>query len=347
MIPSCSGDCEAALGSLEKEDWLCFTDMPAAFAIECDLRRENTNGAKRFHDKFDILYSSEEEIQMKKLAYLKKSVVVLLAAALILSATALAEEPTKVLIATEGAYPPYNTVDDEGNPDGYDIAVAKAVDELLDDYEFEYIAVEWSSIFAGLEADRYQVIVSQAAKNEEREAKYLFGAVPYTWEAGAIAFRKGREGITGLGSIGGTDITLSVAVGSSNENTALTWNEEHPDAQLNLVYNDGDISKALLDVQEGRVDATLVSPAVAENVIKAQGLDVDYVLRDEATPLATYWLYSLTDAYGDANRELAAKVDEALQTLIDNGTLAQISEEYLGADYSTEEAVRSRIGGAN
>ena len=51
--------------------------------------------------------------------------------------------------------PPYNYIDDDGNPDGYDIAVAKAVDELLEDYEFDYIAVEWSSIFAGLEADRY------------------------------------------------------------------------------------------------------------------------------------------------------------------------------------------------
>lgn len=284
---------------------------------------------------------------MIKHSFLNKILTLSLIGILVLTLSfgALAE-PTKVVIATEGAYAPYNYVDEQGNPDGYDIAVAKAVDELLEDYEFEYIAVEWSSIFAGLEADRYQAIVSQAAKTAEREQKYLFGDVAYSWTAGAIAFQKGVEGITGLGSIAGTDKTLSVAVGSSNENIALTWNEEHPDAQLNIVYNDGDISKALLDVQEGRVDATLAEPPVAANVIGTQGLNVDFVLREEVTPVPTFWLYSQTDAYAEANVALAAAVDEALQTLIDNGTLAAIGEEYLGADYSTEEALLSRIGGA-
>lgn len=277
---------------------------------------------------------------------IKKVVSLVLGLVLILSVSVSMADTTRVIIATEGAYAPYNFVDENGNPDGYDIAVAKAVDELLEDYEFEYVAVEWSSIFAGLEADRYQVLVTQAARTAEREEKYLFGSTAYTWGAGAIAFLKGREGITGLASIANTDLTLSVAVGSSNENIVLTWNKDHPDQQVNVVYNDGDISKALLDVQEGRVDATLVSPAVAANVIGAQGLNVEYKLRDEASVESTYWLFSQTDAYAEANRELAARVDEALQALIDNGTLAKISEQYLGADYSTKEAVLSRIGSA-
>ncbi len=277
---------------------------------------------------------------------IKKVVSLVLGLVLVLSVSVSLADTTKVIIATEGAYAPYNFVDENGNPDGYDIAVAKAVDELLEDYQFEYVAVEWSSIFAGLEADRYQVLVTQAARTAEREEKYLFGSTAYTWGAGAIAFLKGREGITGLASIANTNLTLSVAVGSSNENIVLTWNKDHPDQQVNVVYNDGDISKALLDVQEGRVDATLVSPAVAANVIGTQGLNVEYKLRDEASVESTYWLFSQTDAYAEANQELAARVDEALQALIDSGTLAKISEQYLGADYSTKEAVLSRIGSA-
>ena len=277
---------------------------------------------------------------------IKKVVSLVLGLVLVLSVSVSLADTTEVIMATEGAYAPYNFVDENGNPDGYDIAVAKAVDELLEDYQFEYVAVEWSSIFAGLEADRYQVLVTQAARTAEREEKYLFGSTAYTWGAGAIAFLKGREGITGLASIANTNLTLSVAVGSSNENIVLTWNKDHPDQQVNVVYNDGDISKALLDVQEGRVDATLVSPAVAANVIGTQGLNVEYKLRDEASVESTYWLFSQTDAYAEANQELAARVDEALQALIDNGTLAKISEQYLGADYSTKEAVLSRIGSA-
>ena len=156
----------------------------------------------------------------------KKVISLILGIALILGISVASADATRVIIATEGAYAPYNYVDENGNPDGYDIAVAKAVDELLENYEFEYVAVEWSSIFAGLEADRYQVLVTQASKTAEREEKYLFGSTAYTWGAGAIAYLKGREGITGLASIANTDLTLSVAVGSSNENIVLTWNRE-------------------------------------------------------------------------------------------------------------------------
>ena len=82
-------------------------------------------------------------------------------------------------VATEGAYAPFNYIGEDGQPDGFDIAVAKAVDELLPDVEFTYEAVEWSSIFVGLEAERYDLIVSQIMRNPDREAKYLFSEVPY------------------------------------------------------------------------------------------------------------------------------------------------------------------------
>lgn len=239
-------------------------------------------------------------------------------------------------IATEGAYAPFNYIDENGNPDGYDIAVAKAVDELLPEVEFEYQAVQWDAIFAGLEAGNYDIIVSQAAKNPDREAKYLFGDTAYTWGIGAIAVKTGTEGIHSLEDLSGK--TVTVAVGSSNANIVETWNKEHNNA-INVTYGDGDVSKALLEVQEGRVDATLVSPVTAQLVVKEQGLDVEFVLRNDDTVNPVYWLYAKTEA----NEELKPLVDEALQTLIDNGKLAEISKQYLGDDYSTEEAVEKRI----
>lgn len=251
-----------------------------------------------------------------------------------------AEETTEVVtykIATEGAYAPYNYLDEDGNPDGYDIAVAKAVDELLPGVEFTYEAVEWSSIFAGLEAERYDIIVSQAVKTEEREAKYLFGEIPYTYTIGAIAYQAGRTDIKSMDDLAGK--TCSVALGSSNANILETWNAEHGNV-IEVVYGDGDVTKALLDVQEGRVDSTLVDPITASLVIGEQGLNVETVLRGDSVIKPTYWLYANTDK----NKELQPLVDEALQTLRDNGTLSELSQQYLGEDYSSEEAVQSRIG---
>lgn len=239
-------------------------------------------------------------------------------------------------VATEGAYAPFNYVDEDGKPDGYDIAVAKAVDELIPEVQFEYQAVEWSSIFAGLEAEKYDLIVSQAAKTPEREEKYLFGDTAYTWGIGAIAYKSGRTDIKSMDDLAGK--TVTVGVGSSNANVIETWNAEHGNV-IKVTYGDGDISKALLDVQEGRVDATLVSPVTAGLVVKEQGLDVEFALRNDDTVKPVYWLFN----QNEGGEYLKPLVDKALQTLLDNGTLAELSKTYLGDDYSTQEAVQARI----
>ena len=276
---------------------------------------------------------------MKTNRIFKTATAIVLALTLIaaLATGALAEDVKVFRIATEGAYAPFNYLDAQGNPDGYDIAVAKAVDELLDDVAFEYEAVEWSSIFAGLEAQRYDLIVSQAAKTPEREEKYIFGDVPYSWSIIAIAYQAGRDDIKNMNDLAGK--TVTVALGSSNANFLETWNAEN-DNVVNIVYGDGEISKALLEVQEGRVDATLVSPQTAFQVIREQGLEVEYVVLpiEEREPTPVFWLFSSTEA----NEELKAKVDGALQELIDSGKLAEISIEYLGGNYSSIEAIKNQ-----
>lgn len=55
--------------------------------------------------------------------------------------------------------------------------------------------MEWISIFAGLEARRYDLIVSFLGRNAEREKKYLYSNVPYNWNVSSIAFAKGRTDI--------------------------------------------------------------------------------------------------------------------------------------------------------
>lgn len=239
-------------------------------------------------------------------------------------------------IATEGAYAPYNYIGEDGQPDGYDIAVAKAVDELIPEVSFTYQAVEWSSIFAGLEADRYDLIVSQAAKTPEREEKYLFGETAYSWDLGAIAYAAGRDDIKSLEDLRGK--TVTVGVGSSNASFIEGWNADNGN-EINVVYGDGDITKALLDVQEGRVDATLVSPVTANKIVTEQGLQVEFALRNDEEPQPVFWLYANTPE----NEELKVLVDEALQKLVESGKLGEISKEYLGADYASKEAVESRV----
>ena len=240
-------------------------------------------------------------------------------------------------IATEGAFAPYNYINDNGEPDGYDVAVAKAVDELIPEVEFKIRTVDWSSIFVGFEAGRYDLIVSQVAKTEQREARYLYSDVPYAWEAGAIAFLRGRTDIHKIEDLVGK--TVTVGVGGEQSVHLEEWNDRHG-KKINIVYNDGNIAKMLLDVENERVDATVTNPVTAALIVKEQGLNVDFVLRGDVDFAPVYWLFT-KDEKGE---KLKSLVDTALKTLIANGKLKEISEKYLGGDYSTKDAIEGRLG---
>ena len=240
-------------------------------------------------------------------------------------------------IATEGAFAPYNYINDNGDPDGYDVAVAKAVDELIPEIEFKIQPVDWSSIFTGLENERYDLIVSQIAKTAPREGKYLFSDIPYAWEAGAIAFFRGRTDIHKIEDLVGK--TVTVGVGGEQAVNLENWNIMHGNG-IKIVYNDGNIAKMLLDVARQKVDATVTNPVTAALIVEEQGLNIDFVLRDDVEVSPVYWLFTKDEK----GKKLKSLVDEALKTLIANGKLKEISEEYLGGDYSSKEAIEARLG---
>lgn len=261
----------------------------------------------------------------------------LIAMVLVLLSLSSAHAVTVYTIATEGAFAPYNYINEKGEPDGYDVAVAKAVDELVPEIEFRIQPVEWSSIFVGFEAGRYDLIVSQIAKTSAREERYLYSDVPYTWGVGAIAYARGRSDIHSMEDLIGKVVT--VGVGGEQATLLESWNAAHGNG-VKTIYNDGDITKMLLDVENGRVDATITSPVTAGLIVREQGLKVDFVLRGDVEISPVYWLFK-KDAEGERLKSL---VDPALRTLIENGTLKALSEKYLGGDYSTQEAVSSRTG---
>lgn len=238
-------------------------------------------------------------------------------------------------VATEGAFAPYNYINEKGEPDGYDVAVVKAVDELLPEIDFKIQPVEWSSIFVGFEAGRYDLIVSQIAKTPTREERYLYSDVPYGWEAGAIAYLRGREDIKTMEDLIGK--TVTVGVGGEQAIHLEKWNAEHGNG-VKIVYNDGDISKMLLDVENKRVDATITNPVTAALIAREQGLQIDFVLRGDVDFAPVFWLFK-KDSTGERVKNL---VDPAIKTLIENGTLKALSEKYLGGDYSTQEALTGR-----
>ena len=76
-------------------------------------------------------------------------------------------------VATVGTTKPF-TYDKDGELTGYEIEVMREIFKGSDKYEVNFNKTEWSSIFAGLDGDRYQIGVSNLSYDEKRAEKYLY-----------------------------------------------------------------------------------------------------------------------------------------------------------------------------
>lgn len=238
----------------------------------------------------------------------------------------------KITIGTEGTYAPYTYLDDNNNLTGFDVELARAIGEKLPDYEFEFQTIEWSSMFASLDADKIQTIANEVAANDERKQKYLFEDTPFAYSVNAIAFKKGRTDIKGIADLHGK----TVDGGTTSANTAWleNYNAENGNP-ITINYTDGDASKMLQDIVNGRVDATINSPVTIKTIVDSQGLDIDWVIFPDSGTTPVYFPFPNTDE----GAKLRDAFEGAIQELLADGTIASLSTKFLGADYSTEEAV--------
>ena len=78
----------------------------------------------------------------------------------------------KLLVGMEIGYPPMEYMDETGlNPIGFDVDIANALGELLG-LEVELVNTAWDGIFAGLDKDQYDMIISAVSITPDRQVAY-------------------------------------------------------------------------------------------------------------------------------------------------------------------------------
>ena len=76
-----------------------------------------------------------------------------------------------LVIALEGAWQPWSFHDESDTLVGYDVEVSRAIAEKLG-VEPEYVESDWDSLFAGLDAGRYDLVCNGVEVTEERAKTY-------------------------------------------------------------------------------------------------------------------------------------------------------------------------------
>ena len=242
-------------------------------------------------------------------------------------ATASNPNAETVVVGTGNGYQPFVYLDENGDLTGYDVAVLEAIDEKLDGYQFEYESSDFKNILTSLSAGKVDLAAHQYEYNDERASKYLYGDVGYTDYTLYIVNEAGEDQYSNLDELQGKKVFASP--GSNVAYLLEQYNSEHPntDEQITIVYNENIGELLVTGLKNGAADAAILTKYDANKY--NEQFDANLEITSEPISVSkTYFLYDKAD------EELKDAVDGALQELIDEGTLAELSIEYLGDDYT-------------
>ncbi|MCK4621815.1 MAG: transporter substrate-binding domain-containing protein [Desulfuromonadales bacterium] len=218
-----------------------------------------------------------------------------------------------VRIGGDHNYPPYEYLDQNGLPTGYNIELSQAVARVMG-MEINIQLGPWGEMRQALERGDVDILMGMA-HTEERLAEVNF-SIPHAKVHQSIWVRNDNETIQKIEDLVSREVI--VMKGSVMHDFML---ENEITADLFMVQT---LADALTLLASGRHDCALVAKLPGEYLFSGQGLDNIHPI---ARPL-------VAQNYGFAvkkgNRELLARFNEGLSLLKKSGEYRQIHDKWLG-----------------
>ena len=219
----------------------------------------------------------------------------------------------KLVMATNAEFPPYEFHDGDKIV-GIDAEIAQAIaDELGMELEIEDIAFD--SIIPEIVSGKADMALAGMTVTEDRKASVDFSDTYAT--ASQMIIVKEDSKIAGPDDLKG--VTVGVQLGTTGD---IYVSDLEADGTTVERYNKG--FEAVQALSQGKIDAVVIDGEPAKTFVsETEGLKI----LDEAFTVEEYAI-----AVKKGNTELLDKVNGALETLKDNGTLDEIVAKYIKAE---------------
>ena len=221
----------------------------------------------------------------------------------------------------EGDWAPWSYHDTDTNEViGFDADTARAIGEKLG-VQVEIVEAPWESLFAGLDGGRYDIVVNGVEVTDERSEKYDFSE-PYAYIHTALVVRGDNSDITGFDDLKGKKTVNSIG------STYMELAESYGATAVGV----STLNDTIQNVIDGRADATLNADVSIYDYLNQQpDANIKIVATTEdASHVA------IPIRKGDETASFEKAVNEAIQQLKEDGTLAELSEKYFGSDVTKE-----------
>jgi len=235
-----------------------------------------------------------------------KKIILSTTALALMAGVAMADGHAKTIrLGTEGAYPPYNFLNDDGEVAGFEREVG---DELCARAELtcEWVTNEWDSIIPNLVSGNYDVIIAGMSITDERDEVIDFSD-PYTQPDPSAFLAMGEVDMSSaiLAAQSGTIQASHIASMSGATLVEFATPEE-----------------TIAAVKNGEADAVLADKAFLDPIAESDA-DLSFIGDD----------ILLGGGIGlgirESDNELRDKFSKAIQSMKDDGSLNALIEKHL------------------
>lgn len=225
--------------------------------------------------------------------------------------TALAQS-TVIRMGTEGAYPPYNFVNDQGQVDGFERELG---DELCQraDLKCNWVTNDWDSIIPNLVSGNYDTIMAGMSITPERDEVIDFTQAYFPAQPSAYM------------ALAGSDPDLEGGVIAAQVNTIQAGHLAEIGATL-IEFAGPD--ETIAAVRNGEADAVLADKDYLEPIVAESGGEFEFVGED------VFLGGGIGMGLRESDGELKATFDEAIASMKEDGSLDELLVKWFGENVS-------------
>ena len=228
-----------------------------------------------------------------------------------------------IRVATEGAYPPFNSVDSNGNLQGFDVDIANALCKQMG-VACTLVVQDWDGLIPGLLAKKYDAIVASMSITEERKQKVDFTDKYYVSPARFVAKKGASIDVSKQGLKGKV---VGVQRATIHENFVRDNFGESVQIKSYATQDE-----ANMDLTAGRVDLVIADATVLQGGFLDTDAGKGYAFVGPSFTAEKWFGEGIGIAVRKGNDDLKAMLNKAIKEIRANGVYQKINAKYFDFD---------------
>ncbi len=227
-------------------------------------------------------------------------------------------------VGTNAEFAPFEYINDDGECDGFDIGLIKAILSEAG-YDCEVVNMEFKSLIGSLTTGGIDVTIAGMTITDERKQSVDF-STPYYTATQCIIVPIGSD-ITSLDDLNGKKVAVQEGTTGDLIVTPSDTNEIITDKNT-VVKQFKKASDATVELLNGGVDAVVIDSSPAKKIVAANESKLT-CFNDTSEEE-----YAIAVAKG--NSELLDAINKGLETVKENGTYDELVDKYINNESTTK-----------